>query len=847
MNPEKMEPQPLANDIDLHPVRFLARPASLQLLPNGGALRAAGSLHHQAVSPAGSTGKRPSVVEEMELRQRQNMDRKLKDLQQRSASAFVASGRSGDKPAVKAPNDEMPTIVDYRRRANCPSLPKPAPRRDCGYQAVTPAAAFLHTGTASAGMPTFSRRFESTGYGGGPLKSCRSWTCLNKSEDGRSISVFSSHDPGRYGSSSTAGSGLDGSTEWRDVDWSVKQPQFLPSSSDVVAVGPLSRPSTAEEKFPNGRDFREIGGKTADVNLKDYSILSAKQEKTRPKVAPKPKTHKDLTGNDEKSAPTTSGFQAVITSVSAAETAASPNNTNKSSKNKNKAAGAVYVSDGPHGNTFEGDSEAGIEDKTYRSHTYRSIAPAEASSLSTTTTTTQLYTPTKQPRFNRNTPQEEATRLGGFQPEQKDWIRTSPDPSCRSEQLRSSYLNGTGPENAINESKSFETHLDVYTNQCDLVIPGLSDEVLSDSRDPVGFEARHPHGYSPSLNAAHSCSHQKMDSVLSDCYTVDSGLGKSEAVESLYQDSSDELDLSTSGRGTRCFSRDELDTELANFEISHGYGYLVSQDQKGSLLQSNEDTEFTSQEMRKDTKRNATNLDTNKDDVSDLVLKRKSKDHTYSSESDPNAESLSIRNREGTVNHLRKPEPEVNTTRKTSRTGKQTELEPQMITREPEMIKIPEPEMIMARQTLRTGRKMKPEIEMIIREPEVIKLEQGMIKPDPEVTTRSPPDQSKDGKTGSGKVEIDGWLEMEVELMKGAIGLGFCIEGGVGSPNGDRSISVKRLFRGETAAAGKLEAGDVILRINGLSLVDQSHFQAWNLLKSLPEGPVQLTIRRQRN
>ena len=37
---------------------------------------------------------------------------------------------------------------------------------------------------------------------------------------------------------------------------------------------------------------------------------------------------------------------------------------------------------------------------------------------------------------------------------------------------------------------------------------------------------------------------------------------------------------------------------------------------------------------------------------------------------------------------------------------------------------------------------------------------------------------------------------VEVEMQKGAVGLGFCIEGGKGSPLGDRPITVKRLFKG---------------------------------------------------
>jgi len=36
----------------------------------------------------------------------------------------------------------------------------------------------------------------------------------------------------------------------------------------------------------------------------------------------------------------------------------------------------------------------------------------------------------------------------------------------------------------------------------------------------------------------------------------------------------------------------------------------------------------------------------------------------------------------------------------------------------------------------------------------------------------------------------------EVQVIKGALGLGFCIEGGRGSATGDRPVAVKRLFKG---------------------------------------------------
>jgi len=85
---------------------------------------------------------------------------------------------------------------------------------------------------------------------------------------------------------------------------------------------------------------------------------------------------------------------------------------------------------------------------------------------------------------------------------------------------------------------------------------------------------------------------------------------------------------------------------------------------------------------------------------------------------------------------------------------------------------------------------------------------------------------------------------IQVELQKRAVGLGFCIEGGKGSPLGDKPITVKRLYKGDAAAHGVLKAGDEIITCNEKDFTPLSHFHAWNFLKALPEGPVKLTLRR---
>ncbi|XP_036602226.1 PDZ domain-containing protein 2 [Trichosurus vulpecula] len=88
---------------------------------------------------------------------------------------------------------------------------------------------------------------------------------------------------------------------------------------------------------------------------------------------------------------------------------------------------------------------------------------------------------------------------------------------------------------------------------------------------------------------------------------------------------------------------------------------------------------------------------------------------------------------------------------------------------------------------------------------------------------------------------------MCVELLKTSAGLGFSLDGGKASVAGDRPLLIKRVFKGGAAEqAGTIEAGDEILAISGKSLTGLMHYDAWNIIKSVPEGPVQLLIRKHR-
>uniref|UniRef100_A0A803Y435 PDZ domain-containing protein n=1 Tax=Meleagris gallopavo TaxID=9103 RepID=A0A803Y435_MELGA len=86
-----------------------------------------------------------------------------------------------------------------------------------------------------------------------------------------------------------------------------------------------------------------------------------------------------------------------------------------------------------------------------------------------------------------------------------------------------------------------------------------------------------------------------------------------------------------------------------------------------------------------------------------------------------------------------------------------------------------------------------------------------------------------------------------VELLKTSAGLGFSLDGGKASIAGDRPLLVKRIFKGGAAEqAGNIESGDEILAVSGKSLLGLMHYDAWNIIKSVPEGPVQLLVRKHR-
>lgn len=66
------------------------------------------------------------------------------------------------------------------------------------------------------------------------------------------------------------------------------------------------------------------------------------------------------------------------------------------------------------------------------------------------------------------------------------------------------------------------------------------------------------------------------------------------------------------------------------------------------------------------------------------------------------------------------------------------------------------------------------------------------------------------------------------EKQQEQIMIGFCVCG----------------MSGGAAEQSGLQHGDELLQIQGVSLQDMSRFEAWNMIKALPEGSIRAVIRR---
>ncbi|XP_035274215.1 pro-interleukin-16 isoform X1 [Anguilla anguilla] len=85
---------------------------------------------------------------------------------------------------------------------------------------------------------------------------------------------------------------------------------------------------------------------------------------------------------------------------------------------------------------------------------------------------------------------------------------------------------------------------------------------------------------------------------------------------------------------------------------------------------------------------------------------------------------------------------------------------------------------------------------------------------------------------------------LTLELEKTAGGVGFSLEGGKGSIHGDKAIAINRIFAGGPAEQGGIQSGDELLQVQDAVLQGLTRFEAWNIIKALPEGPYKAIIRR---
>ncbi|XP_066052169.1 pro-interleukin-16 isoform X1 [Chamaea fasciata] len=84
-----------------------------------------------------------------------------------------------------------------------------------------------------------------------------------------------------------------------------------------------------------------------------------------------------------------------------------------------------------------------------------------------------------------------------------------------------------------------------------------------------------------------------------------------------------------------------------------------------------------------------------------------------------------------------------------------------------------------------------------------------------------------------------------VTLQKTPAGLGFSLEGGKGSIQGDKPIIINRIFKGTALEqSSPVEPGDELLQVHTTAMQGLTRFEAWNVIKALPDGPITAIIKR---
>ncbi|KAF4792928.1 interleukin 16 [Turdus rufiventris] len=84
-----------------------------------------------------------------------------------------------------------------------------------------------------------------------------------------------------------------------------------------------------------------------------------------------------------------------------------------------------------------------------------------------------------------------------------------------------------------------------------------------------------------------------------------------------------------------------------------------------------------------------------------------------------------------------------------------------------------------------------------------------------------------------------------VTLEKTPAGLGFSLEGGKGSIQGDKPITINRIFKGTALEQDSpVQPGDELLQVHTTAMQGLTRFEAWNVIKALPDGPITAIIKR---
>ena len=124
--------------------------------------------------------------------------------------------------------------------------------------------------------------------------------------------------------------------------------------------------------------------------------------------------------------------------------------------------------------------------------------------------------------------------------------------------------------------------------------------------------------------------------------------------------------------------------------------------------------------------------------------------------------------------------------------------------------------------------------------------EAGLASDYPDYPGNSYQGEMEGGEEGEQEQDLEADLQGEVvktTLLKTAAGFGFTI---IGGDRPGELLQIKTIQKGSAADKdGRLQVGDVIVYINGISVLTYNHHKVVDLFKSIPMGStVSLEVRR---